>query len=65
MFSVHCPEHGTEVLLSERHIAALVPTEAGIEVRWVCWCGTRGSFLTGRPRPATRVGPSTRYATPA
>ncbi len=22
----------------------------GIEVRWVCWCGTRGSMMTGRLR---------------
>jgi hypothetical protein len=21
---------------------------AGIEVRWVCYCGHRGSFMTGR-----------------
>lgn len=50
MFTVHCPEHGREVLLSERRIESLHNTMNGIEVRWVCWCGTRGSMLTGRLR---------------
>jgi hypothetical protein len=58
MFSVHCPTHGTEVLLSERRIEALVPVEAGQLVRWRCWCGTVGESLVarapmvGRNRPA-------------
>ena len=53
MFSVHCPIHGHEVLLGERRIESLRNSSAGIEVRWVCYCGHRGSFLTGR-----RVSPS-------
>jgi len=36
------------VLLPERHIESLRNGDAGIEVRWVCYCGHRGSFLTGR-----------------
>jgi hypothetical protein len=52
MFSVHCPRHGTEVLLQERRIESLRNTLAGIEVRWVCYCGHHGSFVTGRLRPA-------------
>ena len=28
MFTVHCPRHGSEVLLSERHIVALDPADA-------------------------------------
>lgn len=49
MFSVECPEHGCEVLLSERRIRALVPTGDGLRVDYECWCGHYGSFLTGRP----------------
>lgn len=52
MFSVHCPNHGCEVLLSDRRIERLVEVDEGIRVDWVCWCGERGSFLTGRRRPA-------------
>ena len=48
MFSVHCPRHGHEVLLGERRIESLHNSPAGIEVWWVCYCGHRGSFLTGR-----------------
>jgi len=48
MFTVHCPQHGSDVLLPERHIESLRNGDAGIEVRWVCYCGHRGSFLTGR-----------------
>ena len=57
MFSVHCPTHGTEVLLSERRIVAITPTEDGQELRWRCWCGTEGMtfvprLMAGRFRPA-------------
>jgi hypothetical protein len=56
MFSVHCPRHGSEVLLPERRIESLHNTVAGIEVRWVCYCGHHGSFMTGRrPKPATAI----------
>ena len=48
MFSVHCPIHGSEVLLPERRIESLRNTARGIEVSWVCYCGHHGSFLTGR-----------------
>lgn len=54
MFSVHCPTHGCEVLLSERRIRRLVNTPAGIEVTWACWCGTLGTFVEGRARQDTR-----------
>lgn len=61
MFSVHCPTHGTEVLLSERRIVRIEPAEGGHELHWRCWCGTEGaSFVAripsthfvGRHRPA-------------
>jgi hypothetical protein len=52
MFTIHCPQHGAEVLLPERRIEALVNTDLGIEVHYRCWCGYEGSFLTGRSRRA-------------
>ena len=55
MFSVHCPRHGTEVLLGERRIDSIRNSAAGIEVRWVCYCGHEGSFLTGRRFPEAVV----------
>jgi hypothetical protein len=50
MFTVNCPRHGRDVLLSEHGIESLRNTTAGIEVRWICSCGHRGSLLTGRRR---------------
>jgi hypothetical protein len=50
MFIVHCPRHGSEVLLNERRIVALEPDDDRLKVRWVCWCGYRGSHQTGRAR---------------
>jgi hypothetical protein len=50
MFTVQCPRHGSEVLLSERHILGLDPSEGQMTVRWECWCGYRGSHRTGRSR---------------
>jgi hypothetical protein len=50
MFSVHCPRHRSEVLLPEHSIESLRNTSVGIEIRWVCSCGHRGTLLTGRRR---------------
>ncbi|MGH9246220.1 MAG: hypothetical protein ACRD29_18305 [Acidimicrobiales bacterium] len=54
MFSVHCPTHGGEILLSTRHIEGLRTTEHGIELHWRCVCGTRGTLLTGMQTPPMR-----------
>jgi hypothetical protein len=48
MFTVHCPHHGSDVLLPESNIESMRNGATGIEVRWVCTCGHRGSFVTGR-----------------
>ena len=40
---------------AERHIESLRNTLEGIEVRWVCWCGTRGTMLTGRLRSSNTL----------
>jgi len=50
MFSVHCPSHGAEVLLTQSNIESLENSEIGIVVHWVCWCGERGSFISEPPR---------------
>jgi hypothetical protein len=52
MFSVHCPRHETEVLLSESRIIGLDTSGDRMTVRWVCWCGHQGSHRTGRSRSA-------------
>jgi hypothetical protein len=52
MLSVHCPRHGSEVLLSESRIRAIDTTRDGLTVRWECWCGHVGSHHAGRARRA-------------
>ena len=49
MFKVHCPRHGTSVLLDEDRIVGIdAAAGGGMRVRWVCWCGHQGSHHTGR-----------------
>jgi hypothetical protein len=55
MFSVDCPRHGSEVLLSESRIVGIEPTGDRLTVRWVCWCGHVGSHHTGRPRRRSEI----------
>jgi hypothetical protein len=54
MMSVHCPRHGHEVLIGHRQILGIEGHGHDLTVRWVCWCGERG---TSRPHaertPAT------------
>jgi hypothetical protein len=63
MFTVDCPTHGTEVLLSERRIEAVTPVPAhprgehaveGQLLRWRCWCDTEGTTFI--PRMPAMVG---------
>lgn len=54
MFTVHCPRHGSEVLLPEQRISALENDGDRLTVRWMCWCGHQGSHRTGRSRPTSR-----------
>ncbi|HEX9993446.1 MAG TPA: hypothetical protein VGB14_11005 [Acidimicrobiales bacterium] len=55
MFSVYCPGHEREVLLSVSNIVGMSNTAEGIEVHWRCRCGAAGTWLTGarRSRPGT------------
>jgi hypothetical protein len=48
MFSIQCPRHGSEVLLSERRITGIENSGGRVTVRWTCWCGYHGSHQTGR-----------------
>jgi hypothetical protein len=55
MFAVHCPRHGTRVLLTERRIRAVHNTDSGIVVEAECYDGERLFVVTGRgasPDPA-------------
>jgi hypothetical protein len=55
MFTVKCPRHGTEVLLSESRILGIDPVGDHLSVRWICWCGHIGSHRTGRARRTTQI----------
>jgi hypothetical protein len=50
MFSVHCSQHGAEVLLGPGNIERVINGAGRIEVRWRCHCGHRGTRSTGRAR---------------
>ncbi|MGH3775558.1 MAG: hypothetical protein ACRDRR_07440 [Pseudonocardiaceae bacterium] len=52
MFAVHCPRHGTRVLLTERRIRALHNTGTGIVIEAECYDGERVFVVTGRGAPA-------------
>ena len=55
MFSIHCPRHGSEVLLFANAIRGMRNTLHGIEIDWICSCGQTGTLVTGRlaePQPA-------------
>jgi hypothetical protein len=59
MMSVHCPRHGSEVLLSHRQIVGIDGRGAEMTVRWVCWCGHEGSHRPHAPAdPAATVAPA-------
>ena len=55
MFSVNCPRHGSEVLLSESRILGIDRTGDSLTVRWVCWCGHVGSHHSGRSRRTLEI----------
>lgn len=48
MVSIHCPRHGSRVLLSDRHVRALHNTRAGIVLEVECDDGARVHVVTGR-----------------
>lgn len=55
MFTVHCHEHDSDVLLDWSRVEGLRHTPQGPVIDWRCWCGARGSLVAGsrsEPRPA-------------
>ena len=51
MFAAYCRTHQTEVLLTERRITDIRTGTDTIQVSFVCWCGTEGSFSDPRLSP--------------
>ena len=49
MFSVHCPRHGTEVLLGPNRIRGIEPVDGRLTVRWECYCGHHGAHDARSP----------------
>jgi hypothetical protein len=61
MFSAHCSQHGTEVLLTERRIISIEVEADTVLVRFRCRCGTEGEFRDPRLTAASAAdltGPS-------
>ena len=56
MMSVHCPRHGHEVLIGHRQVLGIEGHGPDMTVRWVCWCGHRGSHRPHAGQPAATVG---------
>ena len=48
MFAAYCTTHETEVLLTERRITGIRVHADTVEVSFVCWCGTEGSYSDPR-----------------
>jgi hypothetical protein len=58
MFAARCDHEGTEVLLSERRITEVRVERDHIALRFVCWCGSEGSFREPRLSASDLTGPS-------
>ena len=56
MFTVHCPAHGTDVLLPESRIEEHVELPDRHLLRWRCWCGHTGTLTIERRRPLAMAG---------
>ena len=54
MFDITCPVHGARVLLTADHIEGVVNRPDGIELRYRCWCGHRGTWRVHQ-RQANRI----------
>lgn len=53
MFAVHCPQHGTRVLLDLTSIESIVSRSRGLDVHYRCYCGYEGVWTTGHKAAAT------------
>jgi hypothetical protein len=59
MFSIHCPSHGSNVLLGRRRVR-VVNTTDGVALVWRCICGHEGVEIlsgagAGSARPTDRL----------
>ena len=54
MFDNNCQVCATRVLIFESQVTSVANTAAGIEVRFICWCGTEQTQVTGRVVRADR-----------
>jgi hypothetical protein len=50
MFKAHCPRHGSDVLLFADNIESVRNRASGVELRWTCTCGYRGTSRTRAPK---------------
>jgi hypothetical protein len=50
MFQATCHRAGRRVLLGNERIVSVVNDDAGILLRFRCWCGELEELRTGRPR---------------
>jgi hypothetical protein len=57
MFAIRCPYHDSPVLLSLSSIEELRNTSRGIEIGYICSCGHRGTWITGRGAACTPTAP--------
>ncbi len=48
MFAHHCTACARRQLIFPSQITSMDNTEAGIEVRFTCWCGAEQTLVTGR-----------------
>lgn len=48
MFDVFCEHHNSRVLLGTSRIQEIRNTEGGIDVSYRCYCGSEGTWRTGR-----------------
>jgi|tagenome__1003787_1003787.scaffolds.fasta_scaffold17775423_2 hypothetical protein len=58
MFAARCDREGTQVLLTERRIIEVRVEPKFIHVRFVCWCGSEGSFTEPRWSASNLTGPT-------
>ena len=64
MFSVHCPRHGSPVLLTRRNTIGFSNGPNGPVLRWRCECGQEGT-LDGRGSHADQLDHKVRCDAPA
>jgi hypothetical protein len=52
MFDHECTSCGKRQLIFPTQVTSVINVDAGIVVRFACWCGADQTWVTGRRRPA-------------